>query len=200
MAGFVVNTHDLGRRPGSMRQVELDVTTHEPFGSEVIAVAAGSPIELDLRLEAVSEGVLVTGTAHATATGECVRCLRAVEQEIAVDLTELFSYGGGRHERRGEADEEEDPLPTLDGDLLDLEATVTDALVPALPFQPLCSPSCAGLCSECGVRLDDAEPGHAHEILDPRWAALSALASQAETIDDAPDDPEEGDRAGRGGA
>jgi uncharacterized protein len=176
---FVVNTHDLGRRAGSMRELELTVTATEPFGSEVIAVPAGAPIELDLRLEAVSEGVLVTGTASAVATGECVRCLREVSEEVVVDLTELFAYPGTRHEREA-AEEDEDPLPTLDGDLLDLETTVTDALVTALPFQPLCSPNCAGLCSVCGIRLDDAEPGHAHEVLDPRWAALTALATPEE--------------------
>lgn len=180
---FVVNTHDLGRRAGSMRELELSVAAPEQFGSEVIAVPAGSPIELDLRLEAVSEGVLVTGTASAVAIGECVRCLREVSEDVVVDLTELFGYPGTRHERIA-AEQDEDPLPTLDGDLLDLEATVTDALVTALPFQPLCSPDCAGLCSVCGIRLDDAEPGHAHEVLDPRWAALTELATPEEQASD----------------
>jgi uncharacterized protein len=176
---FVVNTHDLGRRAGAMRELALTVTADEPLGSDVIAIPAGAPIELDLRLEAVSEGVLVTGTASATAVGECVRCLREVTEDVSVDLTELFAYPGSRTERSQaeDPDSDEDPLPVLDGDLLDLEATVTDALVPALPFQPLCAPDCAGLCSVCGVRLDDAEPGHAHEQLDPRWAALAGLAS-----------------------
>src|SRR5699024_7902340 len=126
----------------------------------------------------VSEGVLVSGTASGTATGECVRCLREVSVDVDVSLTELFEYPDTRSRRTAEESEDEDPLPVLDGDLLDLEATVTDAVVPSLPFQPLCTPDCAGLCSVCGVRLDDAEPDHGHEVLDPRWAALSALASR----------------------
>ena len=175
MAGpFVINTRDLPRRAGSMRQMQLTVTAEQPLGSEVIAVPAGSPVELDLRLESVSEGVLVTGTASGDAVGECVRCLREVTERVVVDLTELFGYGDGR---RAPQEDDEDPLPRLDGDQLDLEPTITDALVPALPFQPLCAPDCAGLCSECGIRLDDAEPGHAHEVLDSRWAALAALAN-----------------------
>lgn len=185
MSPFVINTHDLGRRAGSMRELEVTARAVEPLGSEVIAVPAGAPIELDLRLEAVSEGVLVTGTARAVAVGECVRCLREVTEEVEVDITELFGYADGRRDRRGDVDEEEEPLRTLDGDLLDLEPTVTDAIVPALPFQPLCSPDCGGLCSVCGIRLDDAEPGHAHEVIDPRWAALSALASPPSDDDDA---------------
>ena len=55
-----------------------------------------------------------------------------------------------------------------------------DAVVLALPFRPLCRPDCAGLCPECGVRLDDAEPGHHHEQLDPRWSALGSLFPDAE--------------------
>ncbi|GAB2599894.1 YceD family protein [Pseudactinotalea suaedae] len=184
-APFIINTRDLARRPGSMRQVALTVAASEPLGSEVIAIPAGTPIHLDLRLEAVSEGVLVTGTASSVATGECVRCLREVTEDVEVDLTELFAYEGTRSQRTVAGDSEDsqdvDPLPVLDGDLLDLEATVTDAVVPSLPFQPLCDPDCAGLCSECGVRLDDAEPDHHHEVLDPRWAALSALASREES-------------------
>ena len=65
-------------------------------------------------------------------------------------------------------------LPQLNGDLLDLEPALRDAVVLALPLQPLCREDCAGLCSECGVRLD-SDPGHGHEVDDPRWAALKAL-------------------------
>lgn len=185
---FVINTHDLARRPGSMREVSLTVAAPELLGSDVIGIPAGRDIELDLRLEAVSEGVLVTGTATAVATGECVRCLREVTEDVRVDLTELFAYEDTRSQRTvAEDEDDEDPLPVLDGDLLDLEATVTDAVVPSLPFQPLCTPDCAGLCSECGIRLDDAEPDHGHEILDPRWQALSALTS--------PQDEQEGEGA-----
>lgn len=181
---FVINIHDLSRRPGSMREIDVSVTLAEPLGTDVIAIPAGAPLDLELRLESVSEGVLVTGTAAGTAAGECVRCLRELSQAVDVDITELFAYEDNRSRRTAEEGEEE-PLPVLDGDLLDLETTVTDAVVTSLPFQPVCTPDCAGLCSECGVRLDDAEPGHSHEILDPRWAALSGLGSTGDEGDDA---------------
>ncbi|CAM3460307.1 DUF177 domain-containing protein [Occultella aeris] len=177
---FVISTHDLGRRPGSMRELNLTVPAAELMGTEVIGVQAGNPIELDLRLEAVMEGVLVTGTAATEATGECVRCLRDIIHDVEVDLTELFAYAGGRHPKIEEEDEEAEPLKEMNGELLDLEETVTDAVVLSLPFQPLCRPDCPGLCPECGIRLEDAEPGHSHEILDPRWAALSGLTDSAE--------------------
>lgn len=175
---YHISTHDLGRRPGSMRTVELDVPVTEPMGNEVIAVRAGSEIALDLRLEAVHDGVLVTGTASTSAEGECVRCLDPISQDVVIELTELFAYPGSQPDVTGDEDAEE--LPELDGESADLEATITDAVVLALPFRPLCRPDCPGLCSVCGARMADVGPDHVHEQLDPRWAALAALREGAE--------------------
>lgn len=170
---LVLDTLELGRRPGSMRTVRRTVGAPADMGTEVIGVREGTDLELDLRVEAVMEGVLVSGTARATATGECVRCLDDVERELAVDVQELFVYPG-----RTPAGEEED-LRELEGDLLDLEGVLRDAVVLALPFQPVCSPECPGLCSECGARLADDE-GHQHDSVDPRWAALQTLVADSD--------------------
>jgi uncharacterized protein len=174
-APLVLDTRDLGRRPGTERHVTDSVPAPADLGIEVLAVPEGSPVELDLRLEAVVEGVLVTGTARAGLSGECVRCLEPVTDEITVDLVELFVYDD--EEQPGEA-EEDDETSRLEGDLLDLEPLLRDAVVLALPFQPLCREDCPGLCVECGARLAD-DPDHGHEAqTDPRWAALQGLAEQ----------------------
>ncbi len=55
---------------------------------------------------------------------------------------------------------------------MDVEQLVRDALVLTLPLAPLCREDCRGLCVECGEKWADLEPGHGHETLDPRWAAL----------------------------
>jgi uncharacterized protein len=70
--------------------------------------------------------------------------------------------------------DDEDELPKLEDDLLDLEPTLRDAVVLALPLQPLCQPDCEGLCIECGANLND-NPGHKHDVIDARWAALADL-------------------------
>lgn len=172
-APFVVDTRELGRRPGTMR--ELHRTVEAPAGGfmlETVGVAAGAPVTLDLRLEAVMEGVLVSGTAYAPLAGECGRCLEPVGGEVEVDLQELYVY----------ADEDADEdAGRLVGDLIDIEPAVRDAIVLALPVTPLCDEDCPGLCPECGTRLADAEPDHGHETIDPRWAALSALSNQHPT-------------------
>ncbi|GEL95101.1 YceD family protein [Cellulomonas composti] len=170
---LVVDTHDLGG-PGSMRTAQRTVAAPEDLGTDVIGIPTGTDLELDLRLEAVMEGVLVTGSVRGRAIGECVRCLGEVVDDVDVTLTELYVYPGRAAVAKEDGDEDED-VRELEGDLLDLEPAVRDTLVPALPFQPLCRPDCPGLCSECGAPLAD-DPDHSHETIDPRWAALTGLA------------------------
>jgi uncharacterized protein len=173
-APLVLDTRELGRRPGSQRRVARTVSAPAGLGIEVLRVAEGSPVEIDLRLEAVMEGVLVTGTAHAGLDGECVRCLEPISDEVEVRFQELFVYDDQGHHRVGD-DSEDDEASRLEDDLLDLEPLLRDAVVLALPFQPLCEDDCPGLCAECGARLAD-DPDHAHEAaIDPRWAGLQKL-------------------------
>ena len=177
---LVFDTKRLGRRPGSMDQLQRTVEAPADLGTDVIAVPQGTPIELDLRFESVVEGVLVTGSAKATATGACVRCLDPVDIPVDVTFQELFAYAERTaHHREVASEDDEADEHHLEGDLLDLEPVLRDAVVPALPFQPVCREDCPGLCSECGARLAD-DPDHQHEVIDPRWSALQALATDTE--------------------
>ncbi|MGZ4600604.1 MAG: YceD family protein [Oryzihumus sp.] len=174
---LVFDTKEVGRRPGSMAKLSRTVEAPADLGSDVIAVQPGQPVELELRMESVMEGVLVTGSARATATGACVRCLDPVSEELDVTFQELFAYAdrAQHHHEVASADDDDDEF-VLVGDLLDLEPVLRDAVVPALPFQPVCREDCPGLCSECGAHLAD-DPDHHHETLDPRWAALQNLTN-----------------------
>ena len=174
---FVLDSHELGRRPGTMRRVHRVVPAPEDLGTAVIGIPVGDDLELDLRLEAVMEGILVSGSVRGRAVGECVRCLEEVVEELDVPLQELYVYPERARAAVEDGDDEEE-IRELDGDLVDVEPAVRDAVVPALPFRPVCSPDCPGLCSECGARLADPENAdHTHEILDPRWAELDRLKS-----------------------
>jgi uncharacterized protein len=156
-----------------MRRVQAIVPAPEDLGAGLVGIESGSDLELDLRLEAVMEGVLVSGTVSGLAVGECGRCLGPVEEALTVDVQELFVYPGH------EAPEGEDELPELQGEELDLEPALRDAIVTALPFQPVCRPDCPGLCPVCGTRLADVVGEHRHDAADARWAALQALASDS---------------------
>jgi uncharacterized protein len=170
---YVLDTRTLGRRPGSMRKEFRTVAAPPDLGVEMIGVPRDADLELDLRLEAVMEGVLVSGTLRAPLRGQCARCLEDFDSTAEVDVQELFVYTDTRS--GGEAEEEEH---RLDGDLIDLEPVVRDAVVLTLPLSPLCRDDCPGLCSQCGVRLAEAGPAHQHDVADPRWAALQGLIEQ----------------------
>ena len=169
-SGLVLDTHTLGRQAGAMKVVRASVEAPADLGIAVIGVPPGSPIELDLRLESVVEGVLVTGTATVKLRGECVRCLEPMSDELEVDIQELYLYPG--------VEPDDDLASRLQGDLVDLEPVLRDEVVVDLPFQPLCRDDCSGLCVECGVNLND-HPDHRHEAdLDPRWDALHGLEGE----------------------
>ncbi|MFF7446936.1 MULTISPECIES: YceD family protein [unclassified Streptomyces] len=185
---LVFDTHELGRRPGALQRLTREIDAPKDLGIQgVIGVPEGAPVELELRLESVMEGVLVTGTARAQAEGECVRCLEPLELVLEADFQEMFSYpdaddrGRPKAEPADDAEEDEDTLYLEDG-LFDLEPVLRDAVVLALPMQPVCQDDCPGLCSECGARLAD-DPDHHHDAVDIRWAALQGLAGSLEPGD-----------------
>ena len=180
---LVVDTRELGRRPGSMREVRFPPPAPEGLGVALIGVPPGAELDLDLRLESVMEGVLVSGVVQGTAEGECVRCLDPLSREVTVRVQELFAYPERAHAAEEAGDDEVDEEPVLDGDLADLEPTVRDSVVTALPFQPLCREDCPGLCSECGARLAD-DPDHHHDDVDPRWSALQSMLEQSSVSDE----------------
>ncbi len=166
-SGLVLDTHELGRRAGAMKLIRTTVEAPADLGIAVIGVPPGSPIELDLRLESVVEGVLVSGTASVQVRGECVRCLGEVSDQLEVDIQELYVYPG--------VEQDDDLASRLEGDLIDLEPLLRDEVVLDLPFQPLCRDDCFGLCVECGANLND-DPAHRHgAALDHRWEALRGL-------------------------
>src|SRR5690349_5576982 len=173
---LVLDTRDLPRRPGAMRTVDRTVPAPDGLGLELIGVPSGSELTLSLRLESVSEGVLVSGTVTGRIEGECGRCLRPIGGELDVRIQELYAYA---HSTTDETTDE-DEVGRLQGDLIDLEPVLRDAVVLALPANPVCREDCPGLCPDCGVPLDELPADHGHEQLDPRWAALSQLKTSEE--------------------
>ncbi len=190
---LVFSTHALGRGPGSEHTEDRIVPAPADLRVGLVGVPEGAELELAVRLEAVTEGVLVTATARAPVTGECARCLDPLAQHAEVRLQELFGYAPdvGPDAADGYA---------LDGDLLDLEPALRDALVLALPLAPLCRDDCPGLCVNCGVQLARAGPEHSHgPAIDPRWAGLQNLPQyelpQYETETDLPDHSGQGNES-----
>jgi len=177
---FAVQVFDLMHRPGEMREIEIDAPAVESFGNAVIAVTEGTPVQLDVRLESLHDGILVSADVDTVATGECVRCLTDIALPVRVDIAELFAYS---------LDEAFD-YAVVD-DSVDLEPLVRDAVVLSLPFQPVCRPDCPGLDPETGERLEDFPDRKPAEIVDPRWSALAGFAPADTQTTDGGDTAEE---------
>jgi uncharacterized protein len=173
---LVLDTKELPRRPGSMHTVKRVVPAPSDLGLELIGVPEGADLGLDLRLESVSEGVLVSGAVSGPVVGECGRCLRPIRDSLVVAIQELFAYENSTTD----VTTDEDEVGRMQGDLIDLEPTVRDAVVLALPTNPLCQEDCPGLCPECGAHRDELPADHSHAQVDPRWAALSQLIRNEE--------------------
>ncbi len=164
-----LDLRELGRRAGSMREWDATLPAPAGWGVEMIGVPEGAPVHLRLRLESVMEGVLVSGDAEVPVAGTCARCLEPFEDTLELSVQELYAYAGSTTE----ATSEEDEVRRIDGDFLDLEPLLRDTVVLNLPLAPVCTEDCAGLCVDCGERLDDLPADHTHEVVDARWAALT---------------------------
>ena len=187
---FLFNCHDLPRRPGEMREYELTFQHPQAIGIPLLMIPANERIDVDLNLQSVAEGVLVTGTVHGKALGECTRCLAPVSIEIEERFQELYYYevdhrhqksaSKGDKKKRAEDhldDLDEDDLLFMEEDSVNLELPVRDALVLNLPANPLCQPDCQGLCPDCGLKVEDLPADHSHPKSDFRWSNLAGWNS-----------------------
>jgi uncharacterized protein len=178
---FLLNTYELPRRAGELKEYQLDIETVTRIGVPLIAVQEGDVIEVDVRLESVTEGILLSAEIYAVAQGECIRCLDPVEVVIDRKIQELYRYEPtnekGRRKRREDEDIDLDGEEELqmEGDLMNLEIPIIDAIILTLPVNPLCSQECLGLCPDCGEKWESLPQGHAHEVIDARWSGLEEL-------------------------
>jgi uncharacterized protein len=180
-APYVLDTHELGRRPGTSLRVHRMLPAPEGLVVGLASVPSDAELSVDLQLEAVMEGVFVTARTSAPVVAECARCLAPIERDLDVTAQELVAYP---------ADDLDADAFVMDGDLLDLEPILRDAVALSLPGTMICRDDCPGLCPDCGAALAD-EPDHSHDdSIDPRWAALRDLTDGADAAptDDSPEE------------
>ncbi len=168
---LVVSVTNLIHRPGTMETLTEVLPAPADLGNTLIGVEEGSDIDLDIRMESVVDGILVTGSVVVDVHGECSLCLDPIDYEMSANIQELFVF---EKAPAGGPEDEVDEQYAVEDDSIDLEPALRDAVILQLPFQPVCRDTCQGLCADCGARLED-DPGHHHEVLDPRWSALQGL-------------------------
>ena len=174
---LAVDVRELLQRPAAHKHVVVRASLDD-LATPVASVPPDRPVTVDVEIESVVEGLLVTGTVSATAVVRCVRCLRVFDQDLEVEVRELFALEPGQDEDEGYA--------VLPDDRLPLDTMARDALVLAFPAFPPHSPDCAGLCPVCGADRNTVDCGHGGtETIDPRWAGLADLRLSSQEDNDA---------------
>ena len=187
---WAVSVAQVASRPGQSKEIDATFPAPSGIGDEIVGVDEGTDVSGVGSFDSIVDGLILNARISAPVHAECTRCLKPIQRDWTVNVTSFFPYEdksaagkGGKEEEvdiiAGE-DEAEDTYPLLDGGAwADLEALLRDTLVEELPLQPLCKPDCKGLCSQCGIDLNE-NPDHQHDMTDIRFAALEGLKAKLE--------------------
>ncbi|MDW3219158.1 MAG: DUF177 domain-containing protein [Acidimicrobiales bacterium] len=161
---LIVDTVEVRRHTGTRRPF-VAATRFPDLVAGEFSVVDGR-IDVDLVIEAVTEGVSATGYLRGRWTGPCRRCLDPIERPLEIEVREIFE----RQPTEGETWPIED-------ERIDLAPVIRESALLALPLVPLCGEDCEGpeperfpANVEADVDLVAEEPPP-----DPRWAALDEL-------------------------
>lgn len=182
---------DVGRvlREGAPEPFSRVGDSPERIGAEMIAVQPGTEVRLDGVITPLGGGVLVDADVRAPLTGQCVRCLGDLSDELDIHVSTVFSAGEGFVVSDDEDDDEDvaDDVPALVGDLADITQAVIDEVVLSLPFNPTCETIEDRPCrdDETGVPAPDGVSGEQENAPDPRWAGLAEKFGDLRFDDDA---------------
>lgn len=163
---FVVDVADLMSKPGDSIKVEIENRIEAIDLGDSRKLATG-PVRFTGRLENAVNGIVATGIIRVVLSLTCFRCLENFDIEQEIELTEFYAFAG-------ESQTDGDGYG-VEGDKIDLELAIREAIIFGLPYKQLCRADCRGICSGCGATLNDEECQCSKEIIDERWAALKDL-------------------------
>jgi len=156
-----VNAVELLRQPGAIREIDLEIA---PASIDAEHERLVGDIGVDLRLEALNDGIRVTGAVAAEWATECRRCLTPLGAVARVTVDELYQV----------EQLDEDAYLIEDGQL-DLVPLVRETALIELDLERQCREDCAGLCPVCGVDRNVTSCDCDTTVRDDRWAALEGF-------------------------
>lgn len=163
---LLVNALEMLRRPGTQKDVELSVPP-SALDIDDSRLVPGSDVDVRVRCESLSDGIVVDGHVEVDFRGDCRRCLAPLTGTVSIELHELYQV----------TVTDPDAFP-IENDQIDLAAMVRESVLLDLPDAPVCRPDCAGLCPVCGADRNTRECGCSVSAPDPRWAGLDAIRDQ----------------------
>jgi uncharacterized protein len=163
---LVVNAAELLRRPGAERTLECPLAPSD-LGLSDSRFSEDDIIDVHLRLESLTDGIVVVGTIAVPWRGVCRRCLRTLGEVAMCEVFELYQTVVTNPEAFAIVDNQLDLVPMV------RELALLDA-----PSAPLCRPDCAGLCPVCGVNLNELSCTCEAPAVESQWAVLDQLKEQ----------------------
>lgn len=164
----ILRVADLLDRPGASRRVDLAMS--KPEDLELDNATVIGDVRLSGVVESVVDGLLVRGTVSTDLELACARCLTELRDVLEAEVVELYSDPATVEDR-----DDLDPGYEIGDGTINLDTLLRDALVPAVPYRPLCEADCQGLCAQCGTNRNDADCACVDETVDARWSALEGL-------------------------
>lgn len=118
-----------------------------------------------LRLSRTQEGILVQADLQTALDGECYRCLDLHEQDLTINLEELYhiQWSPGAEFYIHE-----------DG-IIDLGPLLREEVMIEADFGKAFRPDEAGICQMCGISIQEKLKANEDEYIDPRLAVLKQL-------------------------
>ncbi|BDR53510.1 DNA-binding protein [Bombiscardovia nodaiensis] len=187
---WAVSVAQLAQQAGQSKTIDANFPAPSGIGDEIVGVSEGEPVHVSGSLDSIVDGLILNAHISAPLHAVCTRCLKPLSGPKELDVVAFFPYEMPEEKDEGQgeveivAGEEEagdgNTYPLAgSGTLVDLEALLRDNLVESIPLKVLCKPDCKGLCSQCGIDLNE-HPDHHHDIIDGRWSALEGLKAQLE--------------------
>ncbi|QGU07736.1 hypothetical protein COCCU_09060 [Corynebacterium occultum] len=165
---FIFNVLTLLRAGGLPEQRTQTGPSPTRIGPEMIAIPEGGEVRVDATLTPLGEGIMVDAEISATLQGECARCLRPLSPEHTLRVSAVFSDSDDFITGEVDEDGDNDELPRVQGDNIDLLQPVIDEAGLSLPFNPVCRGGCP---EDADVPAPDGISGEKVGV-DPRWAGL----------------------------
>ena len=135
-------------------------------------------VEVSGVLTRLNEEVFLTGRVDTVLSLNCSRCLEQSNHPVHPTLTSFPPTRATEVTSAAEVELHAADIDTefYENDRVDLTQSVRDGILLAVPVVFLCREDCNGLCSRCGINLNQGSCGCAKELpIDPRLKILKTL-------------------------
>lgn len=162
----------LTRRESATVETSIDVQQWLGNRKDVLQI---QPLQINLVAEPQPGMVRVSGQCELDISFACSRCLAPFETKLVFPFSELFQMV---EEEKDSSDLDEDDIHYIHGDKVDLTPFIEQNIVLGMPYVPICSEACEGLCPNCGCNRNEQTCTCTTERIDPRLAGLKDFFKQ----------------------